>query len=139
MVTIIQFRADVERARPSARSLALLAAEHGRTGLAPFIANPGVQPVELLGGLGASGYVRVRRWAVTPGDVVAPDEYAEPALAEYLDVLAGRNLRPTLVAVRDPEPYARRGFDVTEIADEAIVDLPAFTLSGSKRANLRHS
>ena len=116
-----------------------LAGQHGRTGVAPFIANPDVEVVDLLAGAAASGYARVRRWAVTPGDVVAPAGFEEQALDEYLDVLAGRRLRPAVVAVCDPKPYERRGFDTSVVADEAVIDLPSFSLAGSKRANLRHS
>lgn len=125
--------------RPDRHRLARLAAEYGRTGVAPFIANPDVEVVELFGGEAASGYARVRRWAVTPGDVIAPPGAAELALSEYLEVLAARRLRPAFLAVSDPVPYTRRGLDVAEVADEAIIDLPVFTLSGSARSNLRHS
>ncbi|MFN2560606.1 MAG: phosphatidylglycerol lysyltransferase domain-containing protein [Jatrophihabitans sp.] len=118
---------------------ARLAERYGRTGVAPFIANPDVEVVELLGGAGASGYARVRRWAVTPGDVIAPTGAEDLALSEYLDVLAARRLRPAFLAVSDETPFCRRGFDVSAIADEAVIDLPTFTLAGSKRANLRHS
>lgn len=128
-----------ERLGEPIRRYSQLAAEHGRTGVAPFLANPDLCPVDLLGGAAASGYKQVRRWAVTPGDVVAPEILADVALAEYLDVLASRRLRPAFLAIRDPLLYAQHSFDVTEIADEAIIDLPTFSLAGSKRANLRHS
>jgi phosphatidylglycerol lysyltransferase len=135
-----------ERAAPSVdyhdlsmRARAHLAARYGHTGVAPFLANPDVEVVDLAGGWAASGYAQRRRWAVTPGDVVSPPELAELALSEYLDVLAQRRLKPVFLAVSDPRPYRRRGFDVSEIADEAVIDLPTFSLSGSKRANLRHS
>ena len=118
---------------------ARLAEQHGRTGVAPFIANPDVDVVELLDGAAASGYARVRRWAVTPGDVIAPPAAEEAALAEYLEVLAGRRLRPAFLAVSDPEPFRRRGFDLSVVADEAVIELASFSLAGSKRANLRHS
>lgn len=118
---------------------ARLAARHGRTGVAPFLANPDVEVVDLVGGAGASGYAQVRRWAVTPGDVIAPPSASDLALSEYLDVLAARRLQPAFLAVSDPLPYERRGFAVTEIADEAILDLTTFSLAGSMRANLRHS
>ncbi|MEO9138757.1 MAG: phosphatidylglycerol lysyltransferase domain-containing protein, partial [Jatrophihabitans sp.] len=88
---------------------------------------------------GGSGYARVRRWAVTPGDVVAPEYQADDALSEYLDVLHERRLRPAFLAVADPDPYLRRAMDLTEVADEAVLDLADFTLVGKKRANLRHS
>lgn len=127
------------RDEPTARNYARLAARYGQTGLAPFLANPDIAVVELIDGAAASGYARQRRWAVTPGDVIAPPEWRESALTQYLHVLRERRLRPAFLAVSDPEPYRRCGFDVTEVADEAIIDLPSFSLAGSKRANLRHS
>jgi phosphatidylglycerol lysyltransferase len=130
--------APATRERDTAR-FARLAERHGRTGVAPFIANPDVHVVELLGGEGASGFAKVRRWAVTPGDVIAPAGTEDLALSEYLDVLASRRLRPAFLAVSDPKPFERRAFDVSVVADEAVIDLPTFSLSGSKRANIRHS
>ena len=130
--------ADTVAASDRAR-YARLAAQFGRTGVAPFIANPDVETVDLVNGLAASGYARVRRWAVTPGDVIAAAQCADLALREYLDVLGERRLQPVLVAVADPAPYLRHGMVVEEIADEAVIDLPSFSLAGSKRANLRHS
>jgi len=116
-----------------------LACRYGRTGVAPFIANPDVRGVGLLGGDAASGYAQVRRWAVTPGDVVASPADGELALEEYLAFLRDARLRPAFLAVGDPKPLRARGFDTTVIADEAVIDLPGFTLRGSARANLRHS
>jgi lysylphosphatidylglycerol synthetase-like protein (DUF2156 family) len=116
-----------------------LAARYGRTGVAPFIANPDANLVPLLDGSAAGAYVRVRRWAVTPGDIVAQEDALEAALDEYLRTVRRRTLRPAFVAVADPEPFRRRGFDTSVIAEEAVIDLRTFTLSGSARANLRHS
>lgn len=121
------------------RNRARLAGRHGRTGVAPFIANPDVEVVDLVDGAAAAGFSRVRGWAVTAGDIVAPEALAEVALSQYLDVLRERRLHPAFVAVSDPEPYRRRSFDVSEVADEAVLDLATFSLKGSKRANLRHS
>lgn len=121
------------------RNYARLAGRYGRTGVAPFIANPEVEVIDLIDGAAAAGFCRVRRWAVTAGDIVAPESLADVALSEYLDVLRERRLRPAFVAVSDPEPYRRRNFDVSEVADEALLDLRAFTVNGPKRANLRHS
>lgn len=118
---------------------ARLAERYGRTGVAPFIANPDVEVVELLGGAGASGYAKVRRWAVTPGDVIAPPGTEDLALSQYLDALDARRLRPAFLAVSDETPFRRRAFDVSVVADEAVIDLATFSPAGSKRANLRHS
>lgn len=116
-----------------------LAARFGRTGVAPFLATPDVEVIDVADGFGAGGFVRRGRWAVTPGDVVAPAPLLDTALTEYLDVLGERRLRPLFMAVADPEPYRARGLDVSELADEAVLDLTTFSLAGSKRANIRHS
>lgn len=116
-----------------------VAAAYGTNGVSPFVDSAGVNPVPLLDGHGVSGYARVRRWAVTPGDVLAPAHLFEDALSEYLDVLAHRRLRPVFLAVSEPERYRQRGMHVVAIADEAILELADFSLAGSRRANLRHS
>jgi hypothetical protein len=87
---------------PSRTESARLAARWGRTGLAPFLTAHGVTNVVLLGGSGVAGYARHRRWAITTGDVVAPEPVADLALREYLDVLAERRLRPAFLAAADP-------------------------------------
>ena len=45
----------------------------------------------------------------------------------------------TALAAGDPQPYQRRAMTVSVIADEAVLDLAAFSLDGSARASLRHS
>lgn len=135
----VQQRERVIRADAIQRDRARVASQYGRTGVAPFICNPDVQVIDLADGRAAAGFCKVRRWAVTAGDVVAPEAVTELALSQFIDTLRARRLRPAFVAVSDPDPYRRRGFDVSEIADEAVVDLATFSLQGSKRANLRHS
>jgi hypothetical protein len=120
-------------------SHARLAARFGRTGLAPTIATGGLTIVELADGFGAAAYVRHGRWAVTTGDVVAPEALADSALSEYLDVVSQRGLWPVFVAVSDPQPFRRRAFTTSKIRDEAVVDLAAFDLTDPRRAELRHT
>jgi lysylphosphatidylglycerol synthetase-like protein (DUF2156 family) len=120
-------------------SHARLAARFGRTGLAPAIALNGVTLVELVDGFGAAAYVGEGRWAVTLGDVVAPEALADSALSEYLDVLSHRGLSPIFVGSRDPQPFRRRAFATSRISEEAVVDLPAFDLTDSRRAELRQA
>lgn len=120
-------------------SHARLAARFGRTGLAPTIATSGLTVVELVDGFGAAGYVRHGRWAVTAGEVVAPEALADSALSEYLDVVAQRGLRPVFVAISDRQPFRRRAFTTSKIRDEAVVDLAAFDLTDPSRAELRNT
>lgn len=127
------------RDRDRLRAHAHLAAQFGVTGVAPFLAAPDVEVVDLLEGWGAAGFLRRGRWAVTAGDVVAPAMVADSALDEYLHQLRVRRLRPAFVAVADPDPFRARGFAVTEVADEAVLDLADFTLTGKPRAGIRHA
>jgi phosphatidylglycerol lysyltransferase len=116
-----------------------LAAAHGQTGIAPFLTAPGARIVDLASGRSAASYMQHRRWAVTAGDVIASPQDADRALSEYLDVLADRGLRPVMVAAAQHERLTRRGFCLTPLADEAVLNLPDFSLAGSRRANIRHS
>lgn len=136
MTTVLPTAAQSE---PPAPSLAMLASAHGRTGVSPFIASPDVHVVDLLDGLGAAGFAKQGRWAVSPGEPVAPPHLAAEALDEYLERVRQRRLRPVFIAVSDPEPFRERGMTVCEISDEAVLDLASFSLAGPKRANLRHS
>jgi len=111
----------------------------GRTGVAPFIASSDVYVVDLLDGLGAAGYAQEGRWAVSPGEPVAPPHLYEQALDEYLAAVSRRRLRPAFMAVSDPAPFRSRGMAVSEIADEAVLDLEEFSLAGSARAGVRHA
>lgn len=99
--------------------------------LAPLLAGPGVQVVALAGGLGAARYVPRRRWALTIGDVHAPAGLAERARSEHLDRLAERRLCPALFGLTDPLPYRRRGFALAPFADEAVIDLPTYTVNAA--------
>jgi hypothetical protein len=118
-------------------SHARLAARFGRTGLAPTIATKGLTIVELADGFGAAAYVRRGRWAVTPGDVVAPDGLADSALSEYLDVVSQRGLWPVFLAISDPQPFRRRAFAMSKIREEAVIDLNTFDVTDPRRAALR--
>lgn len=133
----VNVRAPVDRCAPG--SYARLAACHGRTGLAPFLTSADAQVVDLQDGRAAAGFVKRRHWAVTPGDVIAPPALVAPALSEYLGLLHERALRPVFMATGDPAPYLECGFSVSEIADEALIDLPSFSLEGKARAGVRHA
>lgn len=135
----LQGAPEPTRSREQLRAHAHLAARFGATGVAPFLAATDLEVVDVLDGWGAVAYLRRGRWAVTAGDVVAPAELSETALDQYLHQLRTRHLRPAFVAVADPEPFRNRGFAVSEVADEALLDLGEFSLSGKPRAGIRHA
>jgi len=110
----------------------------GRSSVSPFNLGEGR---ELLGrpGLCGTGFIRRGRWAVMATDPSsAPGREAE-GLEVTLELLAGEGLRPAFAAVADPTPYRQRGMWTTTVADDPIIDLAGFDLSGKRRANIRHS
>ncbi|HWC39899.1 MAG TPA: DUF2156 domain-containing protein [Acidimicrobiales bacterium] len=129
---------SLERPPAPVASLAEAAvARWGRSSASPFLGGADRTMIRLRAG--ATGYVRQGRWAVLATDVAAPIEAAADALDELLDVLAGQRLRPVFACVTDAEPYRSRGMHAIAIADDAVVDLGSFSLSGSRRAKVRHS
>ena len=131
---------SLERRNASVASLAEAAvARWGRSSASPFLVGADRTMIRL--GAGAAGYVRQGRWAVFATDVAAPAGAGAgaDALDELLDVLARDRLRPVFACVTDAEPYRDRGMHAIAIADDAVIDLGSFTLSGARRAGVRHS
>jgi phosphatidylglycerol lysyltransferase len=127
-----------EQSPASVASLAEAAvARWGRSSVSPFLVGADRTVIRL--GAGAAGYVRQGRWAVLPTDAAAPVDAEADALAELLEVLARERLRPVFACVTDPEPYRNRGMHAVAIADDAVIELRSFSLSGGRRANVRHS
>jgi phosphatidylglycerol lysyltransferase len=129
---------SVERRNASVASLAEAAvARWGRSSASPFLVGADRTMVRL--GAGAAGYVRQGRWAVLATDVAAPAGAADDALDELLEVLARERLQPVFACVTDPEPYRTRGMHAITVAEDAQVHLESFSLSGARRAKVRHS
>jgi len=129
---------SLERRNASVASLAEAAvARWGRSSASPFLVGADRTMIRL--GAGAAGYVRQGRWAVFATDVAAPTGAGADALDELLDVLARDRLRPVFACVTDAEPYRDRDMHAIAIADDAVIDLGSFTLSGARRAGVRHS
>lgn len=72
-------------------------------------------------------------------DPIAPPEGEADTIDAALEYLAGESVRPVFAAVADDEPYRARGLWTTPIADDALIDLTDFDLSGKRRASIRHS
>jgi phosphatidylglycerol lysyltransferase len=90
-------------------------------------------------GAGAAGYLQRGRWAVLATDVAAPEEQASNSLGLLLDRLDRERLRPVFACVDDPEPYRQRGMHAVPVAEDAVIDLTAFSLKGKRMASVRHS
>jgi phosphatidylglycerol lysyltransferase len=110
----------------------------GSGSISPFLTELGNSIVRVAED-SVAGYRSVGRWAVMPTAPVAPDGFEADALDGVLRHLRGARRRPVFVAVADPEPFEARGLHTTRVADEAVVDLRAFTLDGKRMASIRHS
>ena len=110
---------------------------HGRSSVSPFLAEPGNVVVALPDAVAT--YTRVRRFAVFATGPATRVGTESDALDGVLAHVAAAGLRPVFAAVPDPEPYLDRGLLAIEIADDALVALPGFTLAGKRRASIRHS
>jgi lysylphosphatidylglycerol synthetase-like protein (DUF2156 family) len=115
-----------------------LLARWGRSPISPFLTEPGNATLQLSGG-GLSGYRAVRRWAVFATDPASPPGLEDDGLSSLLDQVARARLRPVFAAVANPEPYRARGMHPVPIADDARIDLRAFSLAGKRMASIRHS
>ena len=110
----------------------------GRSTISPYLLGEGRQEVRFGDGW-VVGIHRIGRYAVMATEPAVPPGAEEPALDCLLTWLGSRDLLPVFAAVTEPERFRRRGMFVHPIADEAVVPLDGFSLSGSRRANIRHS
>jgi phosphatidylglycerol lysyltransferase len=134
-------REDLPKETPSTRPVVALAeaavARWGRSSASPFLMGDDRSLVRL--GAGAAGYLRLGRWAVLATDVAAPEEQASTSLGLLLDRLDQERLRPVFACVDDPAPYRKRGMLALPVAEDAVIDLTAFSLKGKRMASVRHS
>ncbi len=79
--------------------------------------------------------------AVVAGDPIGPAEEVPALLDEFRRFCQPQGWLPAFYQVL-PEMvplYRTRGFKVLKIGEEALLDLPSFTLSGKRMSNVRHS
>jgi phosphatidylglycerol lysyltransferase len=96
---------------------------HARTGLETFV-----------------GYRVVRRVAVVAGDPVGPDGSVPDAIAAFTRTCERNDWVPVFYETsgRYLDAYAARGLRWFKVAEEAVIPLAGFSLSGSKIAKVRH-
>ncbi len=128
---------------PAARARARSILErYGRGALLPFQVGDDTSVFVPTAGDGLIVYGRARRTAVVLGDPIGPPVDAAQALEEFVDA-ARRSDR--IVGVYQATARARAviraaGFRrIFRIGSEAVLELASFDLSGSRRANLRHT
>ncbi len=110
----------------------------GRTHISCFGTAPDKRTLRL--GCGAVVGFRVSaRVAISAGDPLAPPAVQPRAIEEFVEVCARRGWDPcfyqTVPALRGA--YQAAGLRLVKFGEEAVVDLPSFTLGVPVRANLR--
>jgi phosphatidylglycerol lysyltransferase len=116
----------------------------GRGALLPFQLTPDKAvwlATDDIAGDGVVVYGRAGRFAVVVGDPIGAPPAAWRAFESFLAATRGRD---GIVAVYQASETGRTmleaaGYRTFRIGHEAIVDLAAFDLAGSRRANLRHT
>ena len=79
--------------------------------------------------------------AVALGDPIGPPGEVPGVLDEVLHFCRARGWHPAFYQVLPALAplYRARGFKLMKIGEDAVLDLPTFTLSGKRMANVRHS
>jgi phosphatidylglycerol lysyltransferase len=120
--------AELERAR----------AAHGRTHMSCFVGTRDKRAVELPGGA-VTAFRMAHRVAVCAGDPLAPPDRQPAAITDVVEACARRGWEPCFYQSA-PElraAYRAAGLRLLKFGEEAVVDLPGFTLGVPERANLR--
>ena len=88
---------------------------------------------------GLIAYAVRRSTVITCGDPIAPDEDFQRCIAQFLELAQKSGWRCCFYEVAEDrlDAYHQLGLKSLKIAEEAIVDLSRFSLSGNARANLR--
>src|SRR6202165_3095938 len=104
----------------------------GRTGALAYVDDRWEQ---LPAGSGVVPYYRVGRTAISVGRPLVPAAEVPIAFVTFENYCRDRRWRPLVLDAPIPVP----GLPSHVVAREAIVDVPGFTLAGSRMAALRHN
>jgi len=112
---------------------------HGRNSLAAFAIQPDKHHLLLAGGRGLVAYAVRRSVALACGDPLASAEDLEECARGFVEHCRHNGWTPCVYeAAEESRPVWRSlGLRSLKIAEEAVLDLPGFSLAGGKRAALR--
>jgi phosphatidylglycerol lysyltransferase len=114
-------------------------AAHSRTALSAFAVQNDKHHLLAAGGKGLIAYATRGAVALTCGDPIAPEEFFEQCVVEYIDFCRRSGWTPCFYETAEERlpVYQKLGLRTLKMAEEAVLDLREFGLSGNKRANLR--
>ena len=112
---------------------------HSRHSLSAFAVQDDKHHLLVAAGRGLVAYATRSSVAFACGDPLAAEEDFDEAVREYVEHCISNGWIACIYdAAEERVPvYEAAGLRTLKIAEEALIDLGAFTLSGNKRANLR--
>lgn len=118
-----------------------LARRYGRGALLPFQLSDDKRWYSPAGRDGFVAYGRDGRVAVAVGEPVGSERDRWLVFASFVDACRQHDWVPVVYQASEAslERLRALGFQASPIGREAIIDLPTFSLAGSRRANLRHT
>ncbi len=118
-----------------------LGRRYGRGALLPFQVAEDKRWFSPAGREGFVSYGRDGRVAVAVGDPVGSERDRWPVFASFVDVCRRHDWVPVVYQASEGslERLRALGFQASPIGREAVIDLTTFSLSGARRANLRHT
>jgi phosphatidylglycerol lysyltransferase len=127
------------RQEAPAAEVARAVEHHGRHSLSAFAADDDKHHLVVAGGRGLVAYAVRGHVAFAAGDPLSAEEDLEASAREWVDYCRRNGWTPCVYEAAEESlpPYRRLGLRALKMAEEAIVDLPGFSLAGGKRAALR--
>ncbi len=113
--------------------------EHSRHALSAFAIQEDKHHLLVAGGRGLAAYAVRGAVALACGDPLVPDADFETGVRDFLEHCGRNGWTPCIYeAAEERLPvYQALGLRSLKIAEEAVLDLKEFSLSGGKRANVR--
>ena len=114
-------------------------ATQSRHSLSAFAMQSDKHHLLVAGGRGLVAYASRGSVALTCGDPMAPDKLFKQSILEYVGFCRRRGWTPCFYEVAEVRLplYHGLGMHSLKMAEEALIDLKEFSLTGNKRANLR--
>jgi phosphatidylglycerol lysyltransferase len=139
MVLILRPVILKDRQEASGEAIKRIFSEHSRHSLSAFAIQNDKHHLLLTGGNALVAYAVRGSVALAAGDPLASDADFERSIREYLDYCIRNDWTPCVYEASEARlpVYHSLGLRSLKMAEEAVLSLQDFTLSGNKRANLR--
>jgi lysylphosphatidylglycerol synthetase-like protein (DUF2156 family) len=128
-----------DRQEATAEAVQEISRAHGRRSLSAFAVQEDKHHLLVAEGRGLVSFAARGSVIIACGDPLASEVDFERSVAEYLAHASRHGWTPCIYEAAEEQlpVYRRFGLRTLKMAEEAILDLPEFSLAGGKRAALR--